>query len=210
MIDLEQLPEEITVLFVASNFGGGGYLGLDDEMRSIQQHVRASEYRDAIRIESCLASRAADLLQALNQHRPQIVHFSGHGSENGDLVFRRDDGSPHCVSPSAIAQTFKTAGNDDLCLVVFNACYSQTQAQAVIEHIDLAIGMGDAVTDDAAREFAAQFYSALGFGLSVARAFGQAKAAVMMESLKEQNTPQLYFGKEVDPELVVLVRPPAN
>lgn len=210
VIDLKQLPEEITVLFVATNFGGKAYLELDDEMRSIQQRIRASEYREAIRVEPCLATRAPDLLQALNQHKPHIVHFSGHGSENGDLVFRRDDGSPHHVSPGAIAQTFKTAGNDDLCLVIFNACHSQAQAQAVTEHIDLAIGMGDAVSDDAAREFAAQFYAALGFGYSVAQAFGQAKAAVMMESRQEQDTPQLFARDGIDPERIILIRPPAD
>lgn len=207
VINLKRLPEKITVLFVATNFGGKGYLGLDDEMRSIQQHIRASEHREAIRIEPCLAARASDLLQALNQHKPHIVHFSGHGSVDGDLVFRRDDGSAHQVSPEAIAQTFKTAGNDDLRLVLLNACHSRNQAQAVAEHIDFAIGMGDAVSDDAARAFAAQFYSALGFGLSVAHAFGQAKAALMMENTAEKDTPQLFSAPGVEPDVVIMVRP---
>jgi hypothetical protein len=208
VIDPERLPKKITVLFVATNFGKEAYLELDDEMRSIQARISASEYRDAIRIEPCLAARAPDLLQALNRHKPHIVHFSGHGSEDGDLVFRRDDGSPHFVPPGAIAQTFKTAGNTDLRLVVFNACHSRAQAQAVAEHIDLAIGMSNEVNDNTAREFAAQFYSALGFGHSVDKAFGQAKAAVMMENIKEQDIPQLFAGIGVDPKQIILVQPP--
>jgi hypothetical protein len=68
--------------------------------------------------------------------------------------------------------------------------------------------MSDAIGDSAAREFAAQFYSALGFGHSVAGAFGQAKAAAMMESIEEQNTPQLFARSGINPDEVILVRPP--
>jgi hypothetical protein len=208
VIDLKELPETITVLFVAANPDAENALELDEEMRAIKQRVRASEYREAIRMEDCWAARAADLLQGLNEHKPHIVHFSGHGSPNGELVFKRDDGSLHRVSPEAIAQTFATAGNADLCLGIFNACFSEAQAEAVTEHIPLAIGMSDAIGDSVAREFAAQFYSALGFGHSVGRAFGQARAAAMLESIDEQNTSQLFARPGVNPDLVVLVRPP--
>lgn len=47
----------------------------------------------------------------------------------------------------------------------------------------LSIGMNTSIGDDAARVFAAQFYSSIGFGLSIQKAFDQAKAALMLEEL---------------------------
>ncbi len=72
VIDLKQLPETITVLFVAANPDAENALELDEEMRAIKQRIRASEYRDAIRMESCWAARAADLLQGMNEHKTSL------------------------------------------------------------------------------------------------------------------------------------------
>lgn len=67
-------------------------------------------------------------------------------------------------------------------LLFFNACFSYDQAFEVIQHVDAAIGMTTSVSDEAACAFAAQFYSSLGFGLSVKRDFEQAKRVMMLES----------------------------
>ncbi len=56
----------------------------------------------------------------------------------------------------------------------FNACYSRAQAEAAAQHVDVAIDMNAPIGDEAARVFATQFYSAIGFGYSVRRAFEQA------------------------------------
>lgn len=69
--------------------------------------------------------------------------------------------------------------SDSIRLVIFNNCFSSGQAEAVTEHIDCAIGMNVAVYDDAAREFAAQFYSAVAFGKSVQNAFEQGKLVLI-------------------------------
>ncbi len=39
-----------------------------------------AEYRDSVELESRWAVRPSDLLQALNEAEPRVVHFSGHGS----------------------------------------------------------------------------------------------------------------------------------
>lgn len=71
----------------------------------------------------------------------------------------------------------------------------------------LSIGMNTSIGDDAARVFAAQFYSSIGFGLSIQKAFDQAKAALMLEEIAKENTPELYVKDVLDANEIIIVRP---
>jgi len=206
---LMQLPERITVLFLAANPVDQQQLRLDEEVRYITETIRKAKHRDSVELHSVWAIRPIDVLQAINEHRPTVVHFSGHGSAQDELVFQDDSGQSKLVSKEAIVQLMK-ASSGDIRLVFFNTCYSRNQAEAVVEHVDVAIGMNTAIGDNAARVFASQFYSAVGFGLSVERAFEQAKALVMLEGIHEQNTPELFLRDGLDPESVILVSPSAG
>jgi hypothetical protein len=96
---------------------------------------------------------------------------------------------------------------DGIRVVFLNACYSQTQAEAIREVIDCVIGMGSAITDEASIQFAASFYRAVGFGKSVQNAFDQARASLQMENISEDQVPRLLARAGVDPARVILVKP---
>jgi len=136
-----------------------------------------------------------------------VIHFSGHGSDQSEIVFQDQSGQAKLVSKEAIVQTM-AAASSDIQLVFFNTCYSREQAESVVCHVPAAIGMNTSIGDDAARVFAAQFYSAIGFGLSVKRAFEQGKAALMLEGIPEDKIPELYGGAGVDIDSLILVKPP--
>jgi hypothetical protein len=206
VIDLARLPETIKVLFMASNPTDQPQLRLDEEMREITEKIRASKHRDSVQLISCWAARPTDLLQALNEHEPHIVHFSGHGSNNDELVFQSDDGGTKLVSKEAIVATMSTL-SENIRVVIFNACFSYAQAEAVTQHIDVAIGMKDAIRDDAAKVFAAQFYAAMGFGRSIQQAFDQGVAALLLEGIPEADIPALFTREGVEAEEIILVRP---
>ncbi len=201
---LENPPETITVLFLAANPMDQTQLRLDQEARGIHEKIRLSQHCDAVKFETRWAVRPLDVLQALNECRPRIVHFSGHGSVQDEIVFQDDAGDAKPVSKEAIVQTI-AACSSDVQMVFFNTCYSQGQAAAVVDHVLAAIGMSDTIGDEAARTFAAQFYSAIGFGLSVHLAFRQAKAALLLESIPEEKTPELFIADGVDAESLVFV-----
>lgn len=205
-IDITKLPTKIKVVFFAANPIDQSYLRLDEEIRTIEEKIRASEHRDSVALVSKWAVRPNDLMQAFNEHDPHIVHFSGHGSDTDEIVFQDNNGEAKLVSKNAIVELLNAmAGN--IRVIVFNTCFSAAQAAAVTQHIDVAIGMNDSIGDDAARVFAAQFYSAIGFGKSVGEAFRQAKVALMLEGIKEENTPQLFVRADVSADDIVLVRP---
>jgi hypothetical protein len=77
------------VLFVASSPEDQDGLRIDKEMREIQQKVRMADHRDALKFEYAVAAQPADLLQRLNEVKPDVVHFSGHSGAVGHRGQRR-------------------------------------------------------------------------------------------------------------------------
>ena len=203
---LKAVPEKITVLFFATNPKGTSQLRLDEEARSIQEMIRKSEHRDSISFETRWAVRPLDILQAINEINPDVIHFSGHGSNTGELILENTDGSAKLVTKEAITQTIMSS-SDKIHLIFFNACFSYEQAYEVVSHVDAAIGMTDSINDNDACAFAAQFYSSLGFGHSVKKAFEQAKGVMMLESPIEANIPMLYTKDNINADTLYLVCP---
>jgi hypothetical protein len=198
--------KKVKVLFVSANPISTERLQIDDEIRQIGIKLRAAEHRDALGFIPRFAARPDDLLQGLLEHKPQIVHFSGHGSRARTLTFVSDRGKRKPVSEGALVHLFQTL-KDDIRLVVLNACSSRPQAEAIARTIDCTIGMRESISDDAAIVFAASFYRALGFGRSVKEAFELGKAALLLEGIPEEKTPELLTRSGVDASSLILVRP---
>ncbi len=201
---LKKIPEKITVLFMASNPLDTDYLRLDEEARSIQEMIRKSKHRDSVKFETRWAARPLDILQAINELNPDVVHFSGHGTQDGELILQNANGNKQFVSMEAIVQTMMTS-SDKIRLVFFNTCFSYEQAISVVSEVEAAIGMTDSISDNAARIFAAQFYSSIGFGLSLKKAYDQAITALMLEGFLEEDKPKLYVKDNLNPDDIFLV-----
>lgn len=198
----------IKALFLAANPSDTSPLKLDEEIRGITEKIRASEHRNMIDLVSAWAVRPDDLLQMLNQHKPQIVHFSGHGSTKGEIILLDSNLTSKPVSTAAIKALFTTL-KDNIQIVLLNACYSRTQAESLVEVIDCVIGMSSAIGDKAAITFAASFYRAIGFGRSVKEAFDQGIAALLLEGISEESTPELLYKSDVDPSKLIMLTTPA-
>ncbi|GIE35409.1 hypothetical protein Ait01nite_084540 [Actinoplanes italicus] len=189
----------IRILMLAANPQPGARLAIDEEAREITEKLRLSQDRDDFDLITRWAVRPADLLQSLNEHRPHIVHFSGHGTTTGEIMLAAADRGPQQVSPEALAAVFR-ATPDNTRVVLLNACYSAVQAQAIGTYIDFIIGMQAPINDRSATIFAAAFYSALGFGRSLRQAFEQGVAALMLHGMPDHDVPQLLIRHGVDPD----------
>jgi hypothetical protein len=197
---------KIKVLFVSANPDGTLKLKLDEEIREISAKIRASQHRDSVELVSIWAVRPDDLLQSLNEHRPHVVHFSGHGSPSDEIILLDKNGLPKPVAKPALVSLFRTL-KDNIRLVVLNACFSRPQAEAISGIVDCTIGMSKEIGDEAAIIFAASLYRAIGFGRSIQDSFDQAKTALMLESIPEETTPELLVQSGVDASEVILVDP---
>lgn len=203
----EAVKPPINVLFLAANPSSTSRLAIDEEIRAIEQKVRAAEYRDALVFQTAWAVQPDDLLQLLNQYRPQVVHFSGHGSREG-LYLAGGNGQVKLVSTSALQALFATL-KDAIRLIFLNACYSREQAQALVNTIGCVIGMKASIGDRAATAFASSFYRAIGFGRSVQEAFEQGIASLMLEGIPQEDIPDLLVKDGVDASRLLLI-PPAR
>lgn len=200
----QQPVDKLTILFLAANPQDTQKLALDQEVRSITEAIRKSEGRDGIEFFSRWAVQSLDILQAINETDPEIIHFSGHGSEKGEIVLDDGSGNMSMVSKEAMAAAVASASKK-VRMIFFNACFSQKEAQAVVDKVEAAIGMNTEIGDEAAIVFAAQFYSSIGFGQNLQQAFDQAKAALLLKGIAEENTPVLYVRKGLLAQDIVMV-----
>jgi formylglycine-generating enzyme required for sulfatase activity len=194
----------VKILFVAANVGCHGQLALDVEYRAIEDGIRGGRYRDAFQLIPKLAARPGDLQQALLEHCPDVVHFACHGTSQAELVLLAERTGDVRVSAGALATMFRVL-RDNVTLVVFNACCSGEQAQAIRRSAGLVIGMRTRIEDAAAISFASALYGALAYGRSVRDAFELGVAAIQAAHPGQEAPPELLEEPGLDASLVALV-----
>ena len=182
---------KVRVLFLAADPSDAARLRLGQELRDIKEKLQLSKERDSFVIDSRESVRPGDITQAIHDFAPQIVHFSGHGANTGELYFESVIGKAQPVEPDALADLFELIAEEVSC-VVLNACYSETQAKAISKHIPFVIGMNKAIGDKAAITFAVGFYKALGAGRSFEKAYKFAQVEMKLERIPENLTPVIY------------------
>jgi len=195
------MNKPIKIFFLAANPEDTNPLRLDEEMRGIDQALRQAEFRDKFDVRQHWAIRVTDLQGYLLRHKPDIVHFSGHGSTASEIILEDNEGNSHPVSIRALSQLFSVLKGNIRC-VVLNTCYSEQQAQAIAKHIDCVTGMSKAIGDAAAISFSIAFYQALAFGKDIKTAFDLGCLQIDLENLNEQDTPKL-IAININPSEIV-------
>ena len=188
----------ITILFLSANPENTDKLDLNRECNEINNEIRFAAGKDLFKIEQYHDISISEIRKQLLNYRPQIVHFSGHGSPRSELIFKNENGSIEVVPSIALARLFEILSKD-ISIVFLNACYSQDQAESIAKHVNCVIGMSRAISDKAAIKFAVSFYSTLGFGRSVKDAFDLAVNDLTLEKIPEEATPQICIKEGIDP-----------
>lgn len=165
--------QPIKVLFLSANPKDTGRLQIDEELRVIYAALREGGSDGLFAVAVAPALRLGELPQALLREKPDIIHFSGHGS-HGEILLAADANSLEALSAEQLTASLRTFSERTRCVVV-NACFSATVAEAVAAAIPCVIGMTREVPDAGAAEFAGGFYAALALGSSVAQAFALGK-----------------------------------
>lgn len=113
----------------------------------------------------------------------------------GGIVVEDNSGKAKLVKADALATLF---GNiSGIKCVILNACYSESQAKAILEQIPYVIGMNTAVPDKTAIMFATGFYRALGNGRDYENAFNLAKSLIEIEGLKGADIPVIHINQSL-------------
>lgn len=190
--------ETIKILILTANPKETDPLSLGVEVRKIEEALQRARNRDRFEVITRSAVRTIDLRRALIDHRPQIVHFSGHGAQTHGLVLENDVGKMQLVSTEALAKLFGAFEFGKIECVLLNACYSEVQAEAIHQFVDCVIGMNQPIGDKAAIQFAEGFYDALGAGSSYEEAYKIGCSAIHLDGSPEYSTPMIKSRKRVN------------
>ena len=159
-----------TILVLAANPLDTDRLRLDEEIREINAGLRRASNRDDYVLQSMVAARPEDVRRAMLDYKPNIVHFCGHGSGARGIAFEDQSGNSMLVTSETLSGFFRLFAEEVQC-VLLNACYSESQAEAIAEHIEYVVGMDGSVDDAKAIQFAVAFYDAMGSGRTVEFAY---------------------------------------
>jgi hypothetical protein len=180
-----------TILVLSAQPQGSVPLDLAKEVRMIREALQLSSQRDEFRLEPRSAVQWKDVRRAIDELKPEIVQFSGHGEGKKGLVFEDEDGTARRVSADALMRMFKLFSFVEC--VVLNACHSDVQAEAIVKVVPWVVGMSQSIGDRSARDFAEGFYDGLGAGRGYREAYELGLSAMAHDV--EVWTPVLLEGK---------------
>jgi len=181
-------------------------LQLGKEVREITANVREAAHGVLFEVVPEFAVRRRDLIKLLRRHGPAVVHFSGHGSEEGSIFLVSDDDKPLPLNAEALKMIFAEF-KDSVQLVFLNACYTRVEVEAIAQEIDCAVGTEAGISDRAAITFAATFYNELASGSTVGKAFNLGKAQLKGEGLETEAKINVFAKQGVDYHQVRFVGP---
>lgn len=185
---LIQNQSKIKILFLAANPLDTSPLRLDKEMRDIETEIIRSRYRDKFEFIKITAVRIKDLQDALLNHSPHFVHFSGHGTNKGIALLDNHTEKTQLVQSEPLANLFRLFSNDVAC-VFLNSCYSESQANQIRKYIPNVIGMNSVVNDNTAVVFATSFYQVIGTGREIRFAYEFAKNSIDLNNISGSDIP---------------------
>ncbi len=180
------------MLILAANPVGTSPLRLDEEVREIQDGLGRVGGKSSFEIHQAWAVRPRDVRRALLDYRPEFVHFCGHGTGDEGLIFENDAGGSHLVSTDAISGLFELFSEQVKC-VVLNACYSDRQAKAIAQHVEVVVGMRRTIGDRSAIEFAVGFYDAVAASRPPSEAFRFGCNAIQLAGIEGHLVPSLLL-----------------
>jgi tetratricopeptide (TPR) repeat protein len=160
------------------------YVNVIKEGTEIQQTLDAQ--RDKFEFINRIGITKNHFLDDLERYKPNILHFSGHGTEYASLVFQDGDE----LSSEQLEKTFQSLPFK-ISLVFLNSCYSKKQANTISKYVDHIIGMKKDVSDDAAIIFSSQFYKSLLKNIDYKEAYEDAIAYLSYYLESESNIPKL-------------------
>jgi tetratricopeptide (TPR) repeat protein len=207
----------IKLLFLSAEPFGRGHINIKGEIQAVRKKIAASRQGERFEFIEEADVQLDALPGLLTQHQPHIVHFTGHGTEEGNLLLLGDDGEEVEASPELLTAYLRNLRLDGrLCVALFNCCHSDRVARAAVRTLDCAIGMTEEIPDQAAPAFAGDFYLMLASGTSVKDAYETARLRMSAEPMMKRFTAlkgsavvkdlvKLHTRDGVDPARVVLV-----
>ena len=146
-------------------------LCLDKELREIGNTLEKINITEQFKLEQFWTVSLNDIRQAFLKYNPRIVHFSGYGItiQIKGLAVEDDVGVINLVRTDDLKKLYNNFSKIEC--IILNLCFSEEQANTIVQHIDYVIGLKPEIGDQAAFEFNKGFYAALRIGKSIEESF---------------------------------------
>lgn len=169
----------VTILVISADPTDTSRLRINTERREVGQALKSTKHGEKYTWRDAPSCRIRDITSALDEHKPKILLFTGHGDCQG-ICFEDDYGRAAIVPTVKLADLLRD--QEDLDLVIMNACYSASQAQAIADAVGHVVGMENVASDQDAISFSREFFTALGDGRTFEASFIRAKKAIALDS----------------------------
>lgn len=118
----------------------------------------------------------ANFQKALLDGQYEIIHFDGHGLDDGSLCFETEVGELHPLTPKDLQRLLegKMVG-----ILFLSACWSKEAVESIKKiNIPCIISMEKSISEGAASTFTKFFYKSLAVGKTISDAFDEAKTSI--------------------------------
>lgn len=198
-------PRQHRILVVAADPAATTSDFLQEEVNVIDESFGESK---GIRptIDSVRTSNQGQLAEAISQFKPSIVHFSGHGSPSGRVIYEDRAGWLRNVTGTTLAKPLARLSARPQC-VVLNGCRVSREVnslQFVADNVISVSHQSDGV--DFTPTVSRALYREIGRGLGFADAFGLLEAKLAESVFRDEVQTDFYRGKELTREARLRLR----
>jgi GUN4-like/Effector-associated domain 1 len=160
----------------------------DENTQKIESVIKRAIKLDSFEIKVRTVITPQDIRRVVSEEHPFIVHFYTHGTEDGNLVLKDNQGNDKLVSRAVLADLFKLYANSIKC-VLLNLPYSFQSAKSISQHINYVISLEQSIQENAAIIFVEVFYNKLSYehlnnSDAIQRAFDEGILALKLDSSK--------------------------
>lgn len=187
------------VLYVASNPIDASNLNLEREITAFRRNAVANS-GEAVDFIFLPNLPFEDLPAELSKNKPDILHISAHGMNEG-LSLAHEDRERVLLTAEMLCAFLDIDPAPKL--VYLNSCDSKALAKQLTQRVPMAIGFDAPITNRAARQAALTFYIRLLEGQSIKRAYEASR--MIMKGLDQNSVSSQLFSQDgVDPARWVL------
>jgi CHAT domain len=217
-------PDQQTILFMGASPPGTRQLDLNKEQRKMVNELKGKfklktdKFLTAADIPRLLLKTKPSLVHfsghgknAKTGEKGEILKGNTRGiadddaisdvPQGGIVVFNETGKGLQVIDDDVVENIFQTAVqklNAPIQVVVFNSCYSHSQAERVSRIVPFVVGTARAISDELAIAFTAGFYEAIAMGSTIQQAFQYSKLRLFMKDKTEKDLVVLFHaGQEV-------------
>ncbi len=187
--------EKCDILILAANPHTTEPLQLEKEAELIRQRLQEGEAGRNYTVHTESAATVEDLSRYLLQYDPLILHFSGHGNSEGEIIFNNSQRESQVLAVARLAELINLLQGRIEC-VLLNACFSLEKADVLSDYVRCVVGMDKAITDESAIIFSGGFYRGLGFGKGYYLAFELGRQEINNLNLSDNEIPR-FISRDI-------------